>query len=308
MLIRVLILTLFLTVGFFAKAQQDEHFSQYRFNKVLFNPAFAGSKHFITSNIFYRYQWIDFEGPPVTQSMSIQGPMRNKKIGLGLHIINDQVGVLGKTSISSSYAYHIRTKVGSFGLGIQAGAIQARILGSKLRITDSNDPAIPLVNQTTWLPDAGVGFFYRIETFYIGASTLHLIEKDVNYTTAVQTSIGKLKKHFYLSSGYNVEFSPEVAMYISALAKYTEPAPIVFDINMSLLIHNTFWFGFAYRTKDAGVVNFGYHFNERFKFGYAFDFTISNLAAYNKGTHEVMLSYDLVKIKFPKLRKDKEED
>lgn len=283
-------------------AQQDEHFTQYRFNRLLINPAYAGSINCVRSTLMGRYQWMGFEGAPITQTISIHGPALKKHLGLGLHIINDKVGQFGKSSIVTSYAWHLRSRLGNLAMGIQAGAVQARFFGSKLNITNDNDPLLPAVDQSTWVPDAAFGLFYYYRSFYLSLSGLHLIESEFNYASLENTKIGQLSRHFYGVTGYNIEFSPNLILNANVFVKYVEPAPIQFDVNFNLIINNIFWTGLSYRSNDAASFLVGYYINERLRFGYSFDYTISQLTGYNTGSHEIMLSYDMVKMGFPKSR------
>ena len=294
-------------------AQQDEHFTQYRFNKLLINPAYAGSKNCISSTLSGRYQWVGFEGAPVTQAISIHGPVLKKHLGLGIHIINDRVGQFGKSSIVTSYAWHLRSRFGNLAMGLQASVVQARFFGSKLNITNNNDPLLPVADQSAWVPDAAFGLYYYFRSFYVSLSGLHLTESEFNYSSLENTTIGQLSRHFYGVTGYNIEFSPDLILNVNGFVKYVQPAPIQYDINMNLIINNVFWTGLSYRSDDAASFLVGYYINERLRFGYSYDYTISQLSGYNSGSHEIMLAYDVLKIgskyssfNLPKLRRYKE--
>lgn len=300
-----------LSLGFASlsvSAQQDPMVSQYMFNHLLVNPGYAGSKNYASASLLYRTQWVKFEGAPKTFVGSLHGPLSNRKIGLGLSISADKIGVTNRYDISGDYAYHIQlsSKL-KIGLGIKAGLSYYSAELSKLKIWDEDKAVFPQTTQTSLIPVFGCGAFLYSEKFFAGLSVPGLSTFDpkrpVTFDKKIDDVINQVR-HYYFTTGGAIEFTPDFAMRPSLLVKYTWNAPVQADFNLNFVIKKILWLGAAYRTGDAIVGMIEVQPTKKLRIGYAYDFTTSELKNYSDGSHEIMIGYDfgydIMKMKTPR--------
>lgn len=279
-----------LAISITAKAQQRPMYSQYMFNMLNINPAYAGSRGVLSTTALYRDQWVGIPGAPKTSSLSIDLPLRENKMGLGIQLYDDRLGIQKTTGLNASYAFRIQlSESGTLSLGIQAGLLNYRANYSEVRTFQPNDPTFSQ-NINGLLPAAAAGIYYNSDQFYVGFSTPALLQTKLsNDNTADVSSATGRDLHLYLASGFVVDLSEDLALKPSVLAKAVSGAPVEYDFNANLWIQNTIAFGFSYRTGDAYVGMVELQMNNQFRLGYAYDKTFSNLGSYNTGTHELML-------------------
>lgn len=282
-----------LAVSGTAKAQQHPMYSQYMFNMLNINPAYAGSRGVGTATALYRNQWVGIDGAPRTTSVGFDMPIKEKKIGLGFQLYDDQLGIERTTGFNVSYAFRIQlTESGTLSLGLQAGLLNYQANFSRVRTFQPNDPAFNQ-NLSGFLPAAAAGIYYNSDRFYIGLSTPALLKTKISYdNTAEIASVSGRDLHVYLATGFVVSLNQDLALKPSVLVKAVSGAPIEYDLNTNLWIQNTIALGFSYRTGDAVVGMAELQLNRQLRLGYAYDKTFSSLNALNTGTHELMLRYE----------------
>lgn len=303
----VIVFLVILTFALKAYSQQIPVMSQYMFNGLVINPAYAGSKDFMSATLMVRKQWNGFKGAPITQNASIHGPLRKKRIGLGFMISNDKIGITNETDVFASYAYHLPVGRGNakFSLGLQGGFSYLKSNFAELENVDVNDP-IYLTNTLTNLqPNFGFGTYYYTDRFYAGISIPQLISYDsIQVFSFSKDKLHHLSRHFYLNSGIILEASRDFIVRPSVLIKYAQNAPIQYDINLNILLNNIFWVGASYRSNDAIVGIIEYQVDRKLRIGYSYDYTLSQLKNYSSGSHEIMLGYDfgynVLKMKTPR--------
>lgn len=288
------------------QAQQDVMVSQYMFNGLLLNPAYSGSHKYFTSTLMHRSQWVKLEGAPITSILAVDGPIKNKNIGLGLILMHDQIGATDQTDIYANYSYHLKLGNGKFSFGIKAGVSKYLFNTNELVYWDENDNIYNQGNkQSAWLPKFGFGMYYYTDKWFTGISIPTLIAYDKNYTFGADVNKSSLvDRHYLLSGGLIFKLNEDFKMKPSVLVKYVPTAPVQADININVLYKNQFWIGASYRTGDAISALIEYQTNFRFRIGYSYDFTLSNIKRYSNGTHEIMIGYDfgkdIVKTKTPR--------
>lgn len=300
-----LILLIYLLVNPSLYAQQESLLSQYMFNGLVLNPAYAGSKDYASITAMFRKQWTGFQGAPVTESVSIHGPLKNKKVGLGLMIANDHIGVTNQTDVYGSYAYHIPLRKGKLALGLQFGLSYIKSNFSDLTVWEGNDQVFELNTQTNLLPNFGAGAYYYSDKFYAGISVPHLMNYDPDRTLGVEIKDAfRQTRHYFLASGFVLDAGKDLKIKPSVLLKYVFGAPVQYDINLNFLLNDILWVGATYRSKDAMVILIEYQVNRKLRFGYSYDLTLSRLKNYQSGSHEIMVGYDfgynILKIKNPR--------
>jgi type IX secretion system PorP/SprF family membrane protein len=282
-------------------AQQDLMVSQYMFNGLFLNPAYAGSHKYISSSVLHRTQWVNFSGAPRTALLAIDGPIAEKNMGLGLIVANDRIGATEQTDIYANYSYQLKLSDCKLAFGLRAGVSNYIFKSNNLTVWDSNDEVFN-GRRTQWLPKVGFGMYYFCDKFYAGISIPTLIAYDHNYSFGFDVNKAAfVKRHYFLNGGYVFTLNDNFKLKPSALLKYEPSAPLQGDVNLNLLYKEKIWLGGSYRTGDAFTVMVEYQTNFRFRVGYAYDITASKIRKYSAGTHEIMIGYDfgkdLVKIK-----------
>lgn len=274
-----------------AEAQQTPLNSQYMFNSLVLNPAVAGTKEDrIIFRLQNRNQWVGLKGAPVTQTASGHTLLEPISVGVGAYIINDVVGPTHQTGLQTTYSYHFQVSPSSnMSLGLGLGLIQYRVEGADLTTDEPGDNAILSATEPHILPDASFGMLYYGENYYAGLAIPHLIGGKIKDTDF------RLSQHYMLMGGTVFEATDDIKVEPSLLVRFVSPVPFSVDINSKVIFRETFWAGLSYRTSDAVVIMAGLQLAEKFHFGYSYDLTTSSLSQYSKGSHEVMLGFDLFK-------------
>lgn len=272
-------------------AQQQPMYSQYMFNGLAINPAYAGSREVLSMMALHRDQWTGIEGAPETQTFSIHTPLKKKRLGLGLLIYHDRLGVTDQKGISLSYAYRVPLAKGRLAFGISGAVNSLRSRWSTVSTVQSGDAVFGEDSPSYVMPNAGAGVYYSSKKFYTGLSVPALLTNRIN--------TGGKQDTYHDPSNYNVMFTSGVLVPAggivfkpSVLVKYHSGSPVQVDINSSFYIKDHLEIGASYRTNDAIVGIIGYNINKQLRVGYAYDRTLSMLKAYNKGSHEFMLQYE----------------
>lgn len=300
------ILLMLVTTGSTIYAQQTPLQSHYMFNGLLLNPAYAGTKEYVSSAMMYRKQWVGLDGAPSTQTLSIHGPLKSKKIGLGMYLLKDKIGVTSETDLYGSFSYHLPMPDGKFSFGMQAGMNYFKSDLVNLRYWDPQDQVFIYNSYSNVLPNIGVGAFYYEPLFYAGFSVPNLLSynKNERFSVKSDTVIYQYNRRYLLTSGYVIETEKDFKLKPSFLIKYEKGGPMQFDINMNVLINDIFWVGVSYRSNDAIVALLEYQVNRKFRVGYSYDYTLNKLRTYESGSHEIMIGYDfgydVLKMKTPR--------
>jgi type IX secretion system PorP/SprF family membrane protein len=279
--------------------QQEIMVSQYMFNGLFLNPAYAGSHKYFSSTLLYRNQWVDFNGAPKSLLLAVDGPLMNQKMGVGLILANDKIGATNQSDMYLNYSYILPFEKGKLAFGLKAGASQYRYNAGDLVLWDANDEKFNGTTQSAFIPKFGFGTFYFTNNAYAGIAVPSLLyyNGSSNFTLPVS-------KHFYFTGGYVMQLEERWKLKPSFLVKYQKAAPLQADINITAMFMDQVALGLSYRTKDAVIVLLEYQANLRFRIGYAYDFTTSAIRKYTSGSHEIMIGYDfgkdIIKTKTPR--------
>lgn len=293
----ILILIIISGLSIKASGQQTPLYTQYMFNKAIYNPAVAGVDPYFQIRSNHRFQWVGMTDAPLTNALSFYGPHRSRPMGYGGYIYHDITGPTSRTSITGIYAYNIEIMPDiRLSMGLSAGIMQYRVDGTQITLKDPGDLALQGEVHTSWVPDANIGVYLYHSDFWVGFSTAQLINTKLKLYEP-GTGINKLRTHFFLSGGYIWEINPDWTLEPSAMLKGTAPKAVQFDINTRVIWQDMVWGGLSYRTGDAVSVLIGYSYEERIYFGYSYDITLSGLRQYNTGTHEIMFGYRFNNIK-----------
>jgi type IX secretion system PorP/SprF family membrane protein len=289
--------------GFFFAAltsfgQQDPDYTQYMFNQQSMNPAYVGSWESIGFMALNRKQWVGFDGSPSTQTFAFQTPLQRENIGLGLSVVNDQIGYEKKFSVSADYSYRLKLNDDlSLRLGMKAGFTNYSNDLTKYQLDSHNQPDQMFQGEIDqkFMPNVGIGAFLHSKKFYLGLSVPKLINNEFrsneNFSTYAEM------RHFFLSGGYVFDLGENVKFKPTFLAKATLGSPLQLDLSGNFLIKEKFWLGAMLRTGDAYGFIAQWVFNKKLRIGYAIDFTTTNMRNYQDGVHEIMISYELTFLK-----------
>ena len=302
---KVVIVIVILANLFKVNAQQDVMVSQYMFNGLFINPAYAGSHKFFSSSLTYRKQWVNFPGAPTTYLLAVDGPLLKQKMGVGLILANDKIGVTNQTDIYANYSYFLKMGEGKLGLGLKGGVSQYTAKVSDLIVVDANDPTYSSAVKKSLLPKFGFGTYYYTQKWFVGISIPELLagnqKQDFNVTVSPSSTI---RSHYYLNGGYVFKVNEMWNLKPTFLLKKEKAAPLQADVSLTVYYMNTLALGLTYRSKDAVTVMFVAQINKQFRFGYAYDITTSTIKRYAKGSHELMLGYifgkDVIKTVTPR--------
>ncbi|MDZ4823472.1 MAG: type IX secretion system membrane protein PorP/SprF [Flavobacteriales bacterium] len=281
---------------FTTHAQQELMISQYMFNELVLNPAYAGSHPYWSAALLHRSQWVGFDEAPVTQTFGIDGQVtEGKQIGLGLTLSNDAHGVIKQQEIGFNGAYRLFLNRGtlSFGLRATIGLYSASV--GDVIVWDEDDPVYAADIKSEMVPKFGAGLYYHTEKFYVGFSVPMVYASDKNVLMDQSLVKQYFTNHMYLNAGMVFKPSLAIAVKPSILVKYEAAAPVEVDINCNVLFFNKFWLGAGYRTGDALIAMAEWNITSQLRLGYAYDFTLSEIADYSSGSHEVMLGFDFGK-------------
>ena len=276
--------------------QQDPQFSQYMFGRLPVNAGYAGSSDAICASLLYRNQWTGFGGEPKSTMFSFDMPVDALHGGVGLSVYAaDRLGAENNMNVHGAYAYRTTLGSGSLGIGLDAGYQQKSMNGADFIYNDQGDNNIPLGSVSDGVFDLGFGLYYNTDKLYVGVSSTHLLEGEINYDN-IRTS---LARHYWLMAGYSAELSPSMTLKPAMLIK-SDGVSTQVDLNANLLINSKFWVGAGYRLQDAVVLMAGLEIIPNLKLGYSYDFTTSAIRTYSSGTHEIMLGYCFKPVKVVK--------
>lgn len=288
--------TLLLCASVAVRAQQDPLYSQYMFNTLAFNPAYAGSADVLTLMALSRHQWVGFEGAPSTQTFLAHSPLGKGPMALGFTALTDKAGPMRQTAAQVDLAYRLKvTEESRLAFGLKAGIDLMSADIASLSTVEVDPANVNIQGQT--MPNFGFGLFWHSQRYYVGFSVPKLLQNEIQIASSTPLITGTQVRHFYLMGGYVLDLEEDLKFRPSFLLRRVEGAPLSLDLNANFLLRERIWFGGMYRVGNSFGLLGQYQVNDQFRVGYAFDLTTTRLGAYNAGTHEIMLNYDLRFIK-----------
>lgn len=280
---------------FIAKAgfsQQIPLTSQYMFNDYLLNPAVGGSKDYLAASLSVRSQWTGLEGAPKTQFFSMHSKL-GKKMGVGGFVFNDETGPVSERGIQLSYAYHLSLSDKSkLSFSVAGMMFFHDINRAYLRAEEANDNTLNTMLVKAVSPDINFGMLYYTEKLKIGLSSPQLLQNSIYGEKTSGNNANKLSRHYYLFGEYQFNVSDKVDVVPSTLFKYVQGSPMNFDFNVRGVLNKKYWLGVSYRYNNAiaGLIGLNY---KKLSFGYAYDYSMTDLKDYSTGGHEIFLSLRL---------------
>jgi len=305
-------------------AQQEPMYTKYMFNSMATNPGYAGSLGYMSTRVLHRQQWIGIDGGPLSQTFTIHSPWK-KRVGVGLSVGNDKIGSSGSTILNGVYAYKVPFGEGNLSIGLQAGVMNWRSDFSNLRYKDpaANDEVFMDLGYNRWFPNFGAGLYYSNQKFYLGLSVPRLLGFDLRRADQItSTEWARTYRHYYFTAGGIIPVKGDVILFkpsiliksVGVLGDFNtnvrDPqkigAPAEFDIDLSFLFYQALWVGASFRSAiaaqafggdssfDSADIWASYYLRNGLRVGISYDYTLSELNDFTKGTYEVMLGYDFV--------------
>lgn len=293
---KITLLFIFMYVALNTWAQQVPLYTQYMMNEYIINPAAGGKDDFFEAKSNNRYQWKGITDAPRTYILSLNGPLKSRKVGLGGYLFTDITGPTRRTGLYASYAYHLKIneKI-KLGMGLSAGILQYTVDGSKITLHDDADVALNNSLQSVILPDFGFGLYLYSKEFSLGFSAPQLVQNKLNLYESTSSIASKLEDHYFVHGAYRYNVNSDFQLEPSLLIKVLKPVPTQIDLGLKVKYKELLWLGGAYRSKDAYSAMLGLCIQKHLTFAYAHDFTYSNLKNYSSGTHEILVGLRFVK-------------
>lgn len=267
--------------------------NHYVLNPLTINPAFAGNRSVMNIAAFYRKQWVGIKGAPETVSLTMDTPVANDKIGLGLIVISDKIGVTKETQFNTNYSYKIEMGKGVLSLGLGAGLFVTNTAWSDLVVLDEGDEYYLIDSKVLTVPNFSFGSYYSNNKFFAGLSIPKLIGQRFDFDKNKYVLKNNFKEYLYLlNTGYLVDVSPKVKFLPSTMIALSMGNRILFDVNAHFRIMDRFWLGASYRNNRSVTGMFQFHLTNQLKFAYTYDFDFNKLRTFSSGSHEVMLRYE----------------
>lgn len=288
-----ILLTVWSCMGVYS--QQDPQFTQYMYNTMSVNPAYAGSRGHTTITALGRTQWVGFDGAPDTQTLSLDMPLGYTNVGLGINLVNDKIGPAHETFLDANVSYAIQTsETAKLALGLKLGGRVLNVDWSRGTLYHGQDPSFQQNINNKFLATVGAGVYYYTPKWYLGLSVPNFLRTE-HYDGSNDLGVVAVERlHFFFIGGMVFDLNDDVKFKPAVLFKGVKGAPVSFDVSANFLFLKKFRAGVAWRLDDSISALAGFNVSDSLMIGYSYDLTTSNYRAYNSGTHEVILRYELL--------------
>ena len=287
---KTIILFFVLITGFVSFAQQDAQYTQYMYNTITVNPAYAGSRGVLSLFGLHRTQWVGIDGAPVTNAFSMHTPIENSRVGIGATFLNDKIGPTIENSISVDVSYTIPTsETYKLSFGVKGMGSFMNLDASQLNPTDQNDPEFQ--NYSKFYPNIGAGVYLHSNKTYLGLSIPKFI--DTKRFNNNDLKIFTQSITYYFIAGHIYQLNPEIKFKPALLTKIERGTPLQVDASATFMFNDKFVMGASYRWDASVSVMAGFQVSDGLYIGYAYDLETTKLRKYNSGSHEVFLRFEL---------------
>ncbi len=287
---KTIILFFVLITGFVSFAQQDAQYTQYMYNTITVNPAYAGSRGVLSLFGLHRTQWVGIDGAPVTNAFSMHTPIENSRVGIGATFLNDKIGPTIENSIAVDVSYTIPTsETYKLSFGVKGMGSFMNLDASQLNPTDQNDPEFQ--NYSKFYPNIGAGVYLHSNKTYLGLSIPKFI--DTKRFNNNDLKIFTQSITYYFIAGHIYQLNPEIKFKPALLTKIERGTPLQVDASATFMFNDKFVMGASYRWDASVSVMAGFQVSDGLYIGYAYDLETTKLRKYNSGSHEVFLRFEL---------------
>ncbi len=285
---------MFVMLAVHVYGQQDPMYSQYVFNGLLINPAYAGSREVLNATALYRNQWAGIPGAPKTGAFSLDSPIKSQKVGLGMNVVFDKIGLTSHTGISGIYSYKVYFKQSCLSFGVQAGVGFYNSNNSEINDGSSAYDQSFAETYHRILPNFSFGTYYHTDRFYAGLSIMDIlgntIQKEMYPNLSNDLNINVVS-HFFYNSGYLFNLTPDIGFQPSFLLKYVGGAPLEADLNGVITMYNFLALGLSYRSFASLDFLMQVKVNKQLSLGYSYEYSTTELNNFTNGSHEIILRY-----------------
>ncbi len=286
----ILIAIAVVSFQFSLMAQHAPQFTNFMFNKLVYNPAYAGSHDMMTMSAIYRNQWSGITGAPITANANLHTPFFNQRCGAGLSIVSDQIGMMQNTYINLSYAYRIKVSENTtLSMGLMGRMEHAMVDWDQAQALRLGDALIGVGQEKQWQANFGAGMYLSSDRFYVGLSAPQILRNSLYSDVNILEDI----RNYYVMGGLVFDINHNIKLKPAILMTYNPSAPMEMDFNANFIFMDVFWVGGSYRLGDSfdGIV--AYQITRQLRAGMAIDFTLTELNNYTNGSFEFMLQYSL---------------
>lgn len=281
----------FVLIGLFANGQNAPQYSAFMFNKLAYNPAYAGSREVLTIGADYRNQWTGIEGAPKTAGIYVHTPFFKQRAGAGLSIVSDKIGMMNFNYVNLSYNYKLSLSNGAtLALGLMGRLEHGSIDWSKANPVDMSDRLVQATSTSKVQPNFGLGAYYSKENYYIGVSVPQMMKNTLYSNLGGRVT----NRNYYLMGGVVIPLNGNVKFKPSTLVSYNENTAFEMELNANFIFMNAFWVGGSYRLGDSFDAVVAYQINRQIKVAAVADFTLTELRDYSKGSFEFLVEYSFL--------------
>lgn len=292
---KIILIALLALNSLTVNAQQDPQYTHYMYNTTNINPAYAGSRGTMSVFGLHREQWVGLNGAPKTNAFSLNTPIKNSNLGLGISFVNDELGVMKENTFSIDLAYTVNLDgyENKLAFGLKGSANLLDVNYGNLNLHNPNDPRLGKDIASQFTPNIGAGIYYYNTKSYIGFSVPNFLESD-RYDDNIYATL-QTKMHFYLMGGHVFNLNPNLKFKPAVLFKAVQGAPLQSDITANFLFSEKLTLGAAYRIDAAWSALAAFQITNGLMIGYSYDGDTTKLAHYNSGSHEIFLRFELFK-------------
>ncbi|RVT71106.1 type IX secretion system membrane protein PorP/SprF [Flavobacterium sufflavum] len=291
---KIFIIYILFLIGTSIYAQQEPQYTQYMYNPTVINPAYAGSKGYTSIYGLYRTQWVGLDGAPKTANISMNKPIEGSKLGYGVSVLSDKIGVSDETQIAVDLTYNLFLQNDSrLAFGLKASGSFLNVDYTRLNQYNMGEQVLQNNITNQFSPNIGIGLYYYNKKSYLGASVPMLLDTE-KYDHDNKAQVNQ-RYHIYLMGGrvydlsYNLKFKP------AFVSKIVSGAPLQFDLSTNFMFNEKFIIGAAYRWSASVSMLAGFQLRENLFIGYGYDTETTRLSNFNSGSHEIFLQFDLFK-------------
>jgi type IX secretion system PorP/SprF family membrane protein len=280
-----------LLAGGGVNGQRATQFSQYVYTQALQNPAYTGTRGAVSALLIHRNQWLGIQGAPKTSALNIHMPVGNTQSGVGIALINENIGFYHKLKANLAYAYRLKIADDNFiSLGLQGGVDKVSFTpGEMINITE--DLLILDASEGSLNPQAGVGLLYYSKRAFFGASLPEILLESYEEDKVLLEEL-----HYFIYGGYLFDLSSQAKLKPSAFAKNVKGAPVEVELLSELLMQDKYSFSLGYRTRAAVLFGLSFKLGNMWGIGYAYDYPITDMVQASNGSHEIRVTYDLKRL------------
>jgi len=267
--------------------------NQYILNPITLNPAYAGNRGALNIAAFYRHQWAGITGAPRTVAFAVDAPVLANKLGLGLVITNDHLGVTKENQVQSSFAYRINMGEGSLSFGLGFGLLTTNTAWSDLIVIDPGDEYYLIDSRVFAVPDFSFGTYYSYKNYFFGFSIPRLLGYQFDFNRNKYSIVVEPSEYYYLfNTGYLFNLSAKTRLLTSTLVSFSPGEKLLYDVSAHISILDRFWIGGTYRSTNSVNALCQFSINNQFKIAYSYEYDFGPIGTYNSGSHEIMLRYE----------------